>query len=94
MLRIDSTTLYTREDLERELGGMMSLETFLEGLPLARPYKKAYWGADLIRAINEVHEAGRPRYPAAVPVGPSRPQGGSRLARKGEPLERVQIPRE
>ena len=75
MFRIDPHTLYTRQDLERELEGTMSVETFLEGLPLARPYKLAYWGAALIDAINELHRkrpapqavAGRPRIkPAAI----------------------------
>jgi hypothetical protein len=90
MFRIDPNTLYTREDLGNELEGLMSLETFLEGLPLARHFKKAWWGADLIRAISEVHEAERPRYPAPTPL--ARPLGSVRPARQGATLERVPMP--
>jgi len=57
---IDPHTLYTRQDLVRELDGIMSVETFLEGLPVHRRYKRAWWGRDLIRAIDEVHERAEP----------------------------------
>jgi hypothetical protein len=92
MFEIRPNCLYTKQDLERELGGVMALETFLEGLPLARHFKKAWWGADLIRAINEVHEAERPRHPA--PVLATRPSAGIRPARPRGTLEKIPMPTE
>ena len=52
MFHIDPNSLYTLEDLERELAGIMSVETFLMRMSPRRRYKSAWWGQDLIEALN------------------------------------------
>jgi len=89
MFRIDPTTLYTRQDLERELEGIQSVETFLEPLELdGRLYKKAWQGQELLDAM----QAARERIRRAGPVALPRPQGTIRAARRTATLERIPIP--
>ena len=90
MFRIDPNSLYTRADLQRELGGIQSVETFLEPLDLEnRLYKKAYQGEELLDAMREARE--RQRRAATVPS--ARQKIEIRKARPGETFERVHISR-
>jgi len=89
MFRVDPTTLYTREDLERELRGIQSVETFLEPLELdGRLYKKAWQGQELLDAM----QAARERIRRAESVALPRPRGTIRPARRMATLERVPRP--
>ena len=56
MFRINPNCLYSKADLAEALEGLMSLDTFLLRLPKGyrKPFKAAYWGADLIAAINAI----------------------------------------
>jgi len=54
MLKIDATTLYTKDDLKRELSGVMNIQLFLRRTKPAAIAKGVYWGAELIRALNEM----------------------------------------
>jgi len=64
MFEIRPNVLYSREDLEKGLGEMMSLETFLGVveplLPTERKFKSAYWGSDLIEALSSRPASGGP----------------------------------
>jgi len=52
VFRINPHTLYSREDLERELQGLMDVATFLQRINPRKRYKAAWWGEDLIAALN------------------------------------------
>lgn len=52
MFEIKPNALYSREDLERELEGIMDVETFLQRIRPRKRYKSAWWGQDLIDALN------------------------------------------
>jgi len=56
MFEIRPNCLYSRDDLRRELGDLLSLETFLGVveplLPAERKFKSCYWGSDLIAALD------------------------------------------
>ena len=54
MLKFDPTTLYTKDDLKRELSGVMNIQLFLRRTKPAAIAKGVYWGAELIRALNEM----------------------------------------
>ena len=54
MLKFDPTTLYTKDDLKRELSGVMNIQLFLRRTTPAAIAKGVYWGAELIRALNEM----------------------------------------
>lgn len=52
MFRIDPNTLYTRQDIQRELGDAITVERFLERVSPYKRFKNLYWGKDLIDGIN------------------------------------------
>jgi hypothetical protein len=89
MFRIDPSTLYTRADLERELEGIQSVETFLDPLELdGRLYKKAWQGQELLDAMQVARERIRRAGTIALP----RPRGTICAARHVATLERVPRP--
>ena len=52
MFRIDPNALYSSEDLDRELEGLMDAKTFLLRINPRKRYKSAWWGQDLIDALD------------------------------------------
>jgi len=52
MFHIDPNALYSHEDLERELDGLMDAKTFLLRINPRKRYKATWWGQDLIDALN------------------------------------------
>lgn len=79
MFKIDPDALYTRDDLARELGDVMTVRTFLRRLKgrLRHQFKGVYFGQDLIdalcapapekkrRALPSIHPTPRSRSPKA-----------------------------
>lgn len=51
-LNFVENAIYSKEDLERMLCGKISLKTFLQNVSPARIFNKAYYGRDLIAALN------------------------------------------
>jgi hypothetical protein len=91
MFRIEPTTLYSRQDLKRELGGAMTVETFLEPLEIRHLYRKAYMGSEILEALERARD--RTLRAAATACVPSGLSGRPRPARSAARLERVHIPR-
>jgi hypothetical protein len=85
MFQIDAIGFYSREDLKRELGGLMAVSTFLRPLrPYLRSlYRQAYWGGELIEAIERARLAAAES--AARPEIEIRQRGGK--ARKRNRLD-------
>jgi hypothetical protein len=52
VFRIDPLTLYSLEDLERELGDAIGVRAFLDSYRPAKRSKNLWWGEDLISAIR------------------------------------------
>ncbi len=92
MFKIEPNVLYSREDLERELDGLMDVETFLLRISPRRRYKSAWWGQDLIEALNGSLPDERTPV-AGSRVGRNRPPRlPPRLAeRRGSGLEPIKI---
>ena len=81
MFKIDPDTLYTKDDLARELGDMMMVDTFLIRLSgrLRHQFKGVYFGQDLIDALRAPLPEKRPlTIPSLDPI----PRGRSRKARE------------
>lgn len=55
--RIEAETLYSRADLERELAGIVEVETFLGKLRPRSVFRGCYLGADILAAMNAVPAA-------------------------------------
>ncbi len=55
---IDASTLYSREALSKALAGIVDLDRFLMRLGPRKVFKSAYWGGDLIRAMEQAGEIG------------------------------------
>lgn len=91
MFEIRANALYTRADLERELGGAMTVETFLEPLEIRHLYRKAYMGSEILEALERARD--RTLRAAATACAPIGLPGRSRPARNTAILERVHIPR-
>ena len=53
-----SCYLYSREALVEALAGIVDLDRFLMRLGPRKVFKSAYWGGDLIRAIEQAVELG------------------------------------
>lgn len=50
MFKIDPNTLYSKDDIHRELGEAMTVETFLNRLQPRKLFKNLYRGKDLLDA--------------------------------------------
>lgn len=69
-LRFEPCVLYTLEEIEQRLNGVMSVKTFLDNLGLGttgrtRMFEKAVWGDEIIKALERVGD--RPAEPIAKP---------------------------
>ena len=58
LFSIDPNALYSREALVQALAGIVDLDRFLMRLGPRKVFKSAYWGGDLIRAMEEAGEIG------------------------------------
>jgi hypothetical protein len=69
--RIDPQTLYSRADLERELAGLVEVETFLGKLRPRAVFRGCYLGADILTALKATHtgEQERPKAHSRVILG-------------------------
>lgn len=52
MFRIEPNTLYSKDDLKVELGGMCHIETFLRDIRPSSPIKGLYLGENILEAIR------------------------------------------
>jgi len=90
MFRIDPNALYSSEDLDRELEGLMDAKTFLLRINPRKRYKSAWWGQDLIDSLNGPFLEER-RAAIGSPLSARRrsptPHGGRGTAPGLEPIE-------